>query len=66
MTKAFVERSTVVILFVLVLIVFSFAERDSKKITGQYNKKSTVETVKKATEYTVSAIQKPLPAAGKN
>ena len=38
MKKAFIEKSAVVLLFVLVLVVFSFAERDTKKVFSQYNK----------------------------
>ena len=37
MKKAVLERNLVVILFVLVLIVFSLAERDSKKLERIYN-----------------------------
>ncbi len=36
MKKALAERNIVVILFVLVLIVFSFAQRDSKKLEKLY------------------------------
>ena len=36
MNKKGIERNLVVLLFVLVLIVFSFAERDSKKIERLY------------------------------
>ena len=47
MNKKGIERNLVVLLFVLVLVVFSFAERDSKKIerlytTAQLLKESTV------------------------
>ena len=38
MKKALLERNMVVVLFVLVLIVFSFAERDTKKLDQLYNK----------------------------
>ena len=46
MNKKGLERNLVVLLFVLVLVVFSFAERDSKKIehlytTSQLLKKSS-------------------------
>ena len=37
MKKAILERNLVVILFVLVLVVFSLAERDSKKLERIYN-----------------------------
>jgi hypothetical protein len=36
MNKKVLERTLVVILFVLVLVTFSFAERDSKKIERLY------------------------------
>lgn len=36
MNKASIERSIVVVLFVLVIIVFSFAERDTKKLDRLY------------------------------
>ena len=32
MKKALIERSLVVVLFILVLIVFAFAERDTRKL----------------------------------
>jgi hypothetical protein len=36
MNRAILERYTVVVLFVLVLVAFSFAERDSKKMDLKY------------------------------
>lgn len=47
MNRKGLERNLVVLLFVLVLVVFSFAERDSRKIehlytTAQLIKKSSV------------------------
>ena len=36
MKRALVERNIAAILFILVLIVFSFAERDSKKLAQLY------------------------------
>ena len=44
MKKALAERNIVVLLFVLVLIVFSFAQRDSKKLEKLYS--TTVEKIK--------------------
>jgi hypothetical protein len=41
MEKAKVERIVVVFLFVLVLVVFSFAERDSKKLDKLYTNVAT-------------------------
>ena len=37
MKRALVEKNLVVVLFILVLIVFSFAERDSKKLDHLYS-----------------------------
>ena len=37
MSRAIVERNMVVVLFVLVLVIFSFAERDSRKIHELYH-----------------------------
>ncbi|MFN2458010.1 MAG: hypothetical protein ABR502_07410 [Chitinophagaceae bacterium] len=36
MRKSKVERSIVVVLFIMVLVVFSFAQRDSKKLDNLY------------------------------
>jgi hypothetical protein len=36
MKKALVERNIVVVLFILVIVVFSFADRDSKKLDRLY------------------------------
>ncbi|MBD0333221.1 MAG: hypothetical protein ICV66_11245 [Chitinophagaceae bacterium] len=38
MKRAIVERNIVALLFILVLITFSFAERDSKKLEQLYTK----------------------------
>ncbi|GEM_PF-1789968 len=38
MKKTVLERNIVVVLFVLVLVVFSFAERDTRKLSRLYNK----------------------------
>ena len=40
MKRAVIERNIVVVLFVLVLIAFSFAERDSKKLDQLYIKRA--------------------------
>lgn len=42
MKKAVLERSFVVVLFLLVMVVFSLAERDTQKLFQQRNEKSTV------------------------
>lgn len=36
MKSAYVEKSLVVVLFVLVTIVFSFAERDTKRVNERF------------------------------
>jgi hypothetical protein len=53
MKKALFERSIVGVLFILVFIMFSFAERDSKKLAQLYNR--TVRT---------NASKAPLASAG--
>lgn len=58
MEKAKVERIVVVFLFVLVLVVFSFAERDSKKLDKLY---TNVATALKQ-QYTAKAAQNASPA----
>ena len=40
MKRTLLEKGTVVVLFILVLVVFSFAERDSKKLVDLYTRKS--------------------------
>ena len=44
MKKAVIERSIVVVLFILVMIVFAFAERDTRKLFEQQTR-STVNTI---------------------
>jgi hypothetical protein len=46
MNKKGIERNIVVLLFVLVLVVFSFAERDSRKLDKLY---TTAQLLKKST-----------------
>jgi len=36
------EKSLVIVLFILVMVAFSLAERDTKKLFEKYNTKSTV------------------------
>lgn len=47
MKKALLERSFVVVLFALVMVVFSLAERDTQKLFEKRNEKSTVVEIKK-------------------
>ena len=58
MKKSLLEKSFVVVLFVLVMVAFSFAERDTQKAFEKYNAKSTVETSKKTVDYTAEASEK--------
>lgn len=58
MKKTLLERSFVIVLFVLVMIAFSFAERDTQKLFEKYNTKSTVEAPKKTAGYTAEVLDK--------
>lgn len=59
MKKSLVEKSFVIVLFVLVMIAFSFAQRDTQKLFEKYNTKSTVKTPEKTIDYTAEASEKP-------
>ena len=63
MKKTLLEKSIVFILFVLVLIVFSFAQRDTTKMFRQY-KMQNMAHAKKASDYTASAAVPSSPLAG--
>jgi hypothetical protein len=58
MKKSLLEKSFVVVLFVLVMVAFSFAERDTQKAFQKYNVKSTVETLTKKVNYTAEVSEK--------
>ena len=58
MKGTILEKGFVIVLFVLVIVTFSFAERDTQKLFEKYNTKSTVETSKKTIEYTAKASEK--------
>ena len=58
MKRAVLERSFVIVLFVLVMVAFSFAERDTQKLFEKYNTKSTVEIPKQTVDYTAEVPQK--------
>ena len=58
MKRSLVEKSFVVVLFVLVMVAFSFGERDTEKAFEKYNAKSTVETPKQAVDYTAEVSSK--------
>ena len=59
MKKALLEKSFVVVLFVLVIIIFSFAERDTQKAFEKYNQKSTVEITNASLHYAANNLEKP-------
>lgn len=59
MKRTVLERSFVVVLFVLVMVAFSFAERDTKKLFEKYNTKSTVEMPAQTPDYTAGISAKP-------
>ena len=50
MNKALLERNIAAVLFVLVLVVFSFAERDTKKITELYRNAAGTKQVVRSTD----------------
>ena len=52
MKRAILERNLVVILFIMVLIAFSFADRDSKKLDSLYKVASNL---KKKTDVAISS-----------
>lgn len=58
MKRALLEKGIVLILFVLVIVAFSFAERDTQKAFEKYNMKNTVEAPKQPTDYTAEAAEK--------
>ena len=54
MKRTVLEKSFVGVLFVLVIVAFSFAERDTQKLFEKYNTKSTVEAPKQTVDYTAA------------
>jgi hypothetical protein len=58
MKKSLLEKSFVIVLFILVMVAFSFAERDTQKAFQKYNVKSTVETLTQKVDYTAEASEK--------
>ena len=63
MNKKGIERNIVVLLFVLVLVVFSFAERDSRKLERLY---TTAQLLKKNASLHSEVATQPLPAHDSN
>lgn len=59
MKRTVLEKIFVVVLFVLVLVVFSFAERDTQKLFEKYNTKSTVGIPEQAVDFTATASKEP-------
>jgi len=58
MKRAILERNIVVVLFVLVLIVFSFAERDTQKLNQLYNG-GTVSSASAKKEKSLASSEQP-------
>jgi hypothetical protein len=63
MNKKVLERNTAALLFVLVLVVFSFAERDSKKLQRLY---TTSQLLKKKPAFLSEVASRPHPAKFSN
>ena len=59
MKKAFFERSLAALLFVLVLIVFTLAHRDTQKLLDQYNSRNVTAVEKKAGNLTAEVAVNP-------
>lgn len=57
MKRTVLEKSLVFVLFILVIVIFSFAERDTQKAFEKYNTKSTVEVPKIKTVYTAETLK---------
>jgi|GEM_PF-3571958 len=57
MKKSLFEKGFVVVLFVLVMVAFSFAERDTQKAFEKYNAKGTVKAPTQTIDYTAEAIE---------
>jgi len=64
MKRALVERNLVVFLFVIVLVVFSFAERDTQKLIQFYNSRNTTEIKAPASTLIASENEKTLITTG--
>ena len=63
MNKKGLERNLAVFLFVLVLIVFSFAERDSKKLERLY---TATQLLQKGTQVVLQTAAQVHPPASAN
>ena len=60
MKKALQEKLFVIGLFVLVMVVFSLAERETRKVFEQQNTRNIVELSAKTPGYTADLFQQPL------
>lgn len=58
MKRTVLEKNFVIVLFVLVMVLFSFAERDTQKLFEKYNTKNTVEMPKQTVDYTAEVPAK--------
>ena len=58
MKKPLVEKSFVIVLFILVIVAFSFAERDTQRAFEKYNEKSTVQMPEQTVDYTGETSEK--------
>ena len=62
--KILLEKSLVVVLFVSVMVVFSLAERDSKKLVELYTKKATAKTKTEVKPAYTAALKLKSPTSG--
>ncbi|MGZ3844569.1 MAG: hypothetical protein ACXVLT_00975 [Flavisolibacter sp.] len=58
MKRSLLEKSFVIVLFVLVMVAFSFAQRDTQKAFEKYNVKGTVQTLTPKVDYTAEVSEK--------
>lgn len=58
MKRTALEKGFVFVLFVLVIVIFSFAERDTQKAFEKFNTKSTVEAPRQTENYTAETSDK--------
>ncbi|HEY6955232.1 MAG TPA: hypothetical protein VI385_08300 [Flavisolibacter sp.] len=58
MKRSLLEKGFVIVLFVLVMVAFSFAERDTQKAFEKFNVKSTVQTLAPKVDYTAEASER--------
>lgn len=61
MKRTLVEKSAVATMFVLVLVVFSFAERDTQKLIQLHSK--TAQKLNPKPDFTASAVEQKITPA---